>query len=159
MNPGVVDWGDGRVLAGNALLLLAAISWALGSCLYRRYSWRSPFWVQTFWQLAVSILPVGAIVLTETAGGPVRWSPELVAILAYNCIVTTALGYFLWGEGIVDDAGGNGGTSADAHPNRRFRAVNADLRRRGDSRCCAQHCINRRRNSRNPATVILTRFI
>ena len=30
--------------------------------------------------------------------GPVHWSPELVVILAYNCIVTTALGYFLWGK-------------------------------------------------------------
>src|SRR4029077_12519159 len=54
--------------------------------------------VQTFWQLAVSIVPVGAIVLIEAPGGPVHWSPELVAILAYNCIVTTALGYFLWGK-------------------------------------------------------------
>jgi drug/metabolite transporter (DMT)-like permease len=98
MNPGVVDWGDGRVLAGNALLLLAAISWALGSCLYRRYSWRSPFWVQTLWQLAVSIVPVGAVVLVGAARGLVDWSPELVTILAYNCIVTTALGYFLWGK-------------------------------------------------------------
>jgi len=98
MNPGLVDWGNGRVLAGNVLLLLAAIAWALGSCLYRQYSWRSPFWVQTFWQLAVSIVPVGALVLTEASDGAVRWSPELVAILAYNCIVTTALGYFLWGK-------------------------------------------------------------
>ena len=98
MNPGLVDWGNGHILAGNALLLLAAILWALGSCLYRRFAWRSPFWVQTFWQLAVSIVPVGAIVLIEAPGGPVHWSPELVAILAYNCIVTTALGYFLWGK-------------------------------------------------------------
>ncbi len=98
LNPGLVDWGNGRVLAGNALLLLAAIAWALGSCLYRQCSWRSPFWAQTFWQLAVSIVPVGAIVLTEGADGPVRWSPQLVAIFAYNCIVTTALGYFLWGK-------------------------------------------------------------
>jgi drug/metabolite transporter (DMT)-like permease len=30
--------------------------------------------------------------------GPVRWSPALVAILAYNCVVTTALGYFLWNK-------------------------------------------------------------
>src|SRR5215469_8957188 len=96
MNPSLVDWGNGRVLARNALLLLAAVAWALGSCLYRRYSWHSPFWVQTFWQLAVSIAPVGAIVLTEAGDGLVRSSPELVAILAYNCIVTTALGYFLW---------------------------------------------------------------
>ena len=36
MNPGLVDWSDWRVLAGNAMLLLAAMSWALGSVLYRR---------------------------------------------------------------------------------------------------------------------------
>jgi drug/metabolite transporter (DMT)-like permease len=97
MNPGLVDWGNGRILAGNTLLLLAAILWAVGSCLYR-HSWRSPFWVQTFWQLAVSIAPVGAIVLAGAAAEPVHWSPGLIAILAYNCIVTTALGYFLWGK-------------------------------------------------------------
>jgi drug/metabolite transporter (DMT)-like permease len=28
----------------------------------------------------------------------VHWSPALVAILAYNWIVTTALGYFLWNK-------------------------------------------------------------
>ena len=98
MNPGLVDWDNTRILAGNALLLLAAVAWALGSCLYRRRSWRSPFWVQTLWQLAVSVVPVGAIALIGAAGGPVHWSPGLVAILAYNCVVTTALGYFLWNK-------------------------------------------------------------
>jgi drug/metabolite transporter (DMT)-like permease len=105
MNPTLVDWRNGQVLAGNSLLLLAAFAWALGSSLYRRRLWRSSFWVQTLWQLAVSIIPVGAIVLIgaivvarPVAGGSVHWSPAVVAILAYNCIVTTALGYFLWGK-------------------------------------------------------------
>jgi drug/metabolite transporter (DMT)-like permease len=98
MNPGLVDWGNNRVLAGNSLLLVAAILWALGSCLYRRRSWRSPFWVQTFWQLAASIIPIGLMMLTGLAAGPVHWSPALIAILAYNCIVTTAIGYFLWSK-------------------------------------------------------------
>jgi len=97
MNPGLVDWGDPRIIAGNALLILAAILWALGSCLYRRRRFQSPFWAQTFWQLAVSLPPVLAIVLI-TAPGPVTWSPELVAIVLYNCVVTTALGYFFWGK-------------------------------------------------------------
>lgn len=127
MNPGLVDWGNGRTLAGNALLLLAAIVWALGSCLYRRYSWRSPFWVQTFWQLAVSVVPVGAMVLTEPSDGPVRWSPELVAILAYNWHRHDSPRLFSVGEGVVDDAGGNGRTSADADPDWRFPVVGADL--------------------------------
>lgn len=97
MNPALVAWSDPRILGGNALLLLAAILWALGSCLYRRRSFRSPFWVQTFWQLAVSTVPVAAIVMVA-APGPARWSPLLVAIVAYNCVVTTALGYFLWSK-------------------------------------------------------------
>jgi drug/metabolite transporter (DMT)-like permease len=97
MNPGLIDWSDLRMVGGNALLIGAAILWALGSCLYRQRTWRSPFWVQTFWQLAVSVLPVAAIVAIAGAG-PVRWSLGVVAIVAYNALVTTALGYFLWGK-------------------------------------------------------------
>jgi len=98
MNPGLVDWGNWRELAGNALLLLSAICWAFGSCLYRRRSWRSPIWAQTFWQLAVSTLVVAAVALPSMAAQPIRWSPELAAILAYNWVVSTALGYFLWSK-------------------------------------------------------------
>jgi drug/metabolite transporter (DMT)-like permease len=101
MNPGLVDWRDLRVLAGNALLLLAAIAWALGSCLYQRYSWRSSFWVQTHWQLAVSIVPVGIVLAIAGSGGFGHWSPAVIAILVYNCVVTTALGYFLWSKVLV----------------------------------------------------------
>jgi len=98
MNPALVDWTSPRVLGGNAMLLLAAICWALGSCLYRRHSWRTPFWTQTFWQLAVSAIVVLAFATPSVAGHPVHWSPTLVAILAYNWIFTTALGYFLWNK-------------------------------------------------------------
>jgi drug/metabolite transporter (DMT)-like permease len=98
MNPGLVDWGDGRVMLGNAMLLLAATCWALGSVLYRQRVWRTGFWAQTFWQLLVS-LPVVALVALPTAlGEEVRWSFGLGLILAYNWIVTTALGYFLWNK-------------------------------------------------------------
>jgi drug/metabolite transporter (DMT)-like permease len=98
MNPGLVDWGNWRALAGNGLLLLSAICWAFGSCLYRRRSWRSPIWAQTFWQLAVSTLVVAAVALPNMAAQPIRWSPSLIAILAYNWVVSTALGYFLWSK-------------------------------------------------------------
>lgn len=98
MNPDLVDWTSPRVLAGNAMLLVAAICWSLGSCLYRRQAWRTPFWTQTFWQLAVSTVVVLAVAGPAALGQPVHWTPALVAILAYNSIVTTALGYFLWSK-------------------------------------------------------------
>src|SRR5437763_4832139 len=98
MNPGLVDWSSGRTLLGNAFLLLAAIAWALGACLYRLRAWRSAFWTQTFWQLAVSTPVVLSFALPQMADEPVRWSVGLVAILAYNWVVTTALGYFLWAK-------------------------------------------------------------
>jgi drug/metabolite transporter (DMT)-like permease len=98
MNPGLVDWSSGRTLLGNAFLLLSAIAWAFGSCLYRRRIWRTRFWTQTFWQLVVSAPVVLAFALPQMTGEPIHWSVSLVAILAYNWIVTTALGYFLWNK-------------------------------------------------------------
>ena len=96
MNPGLVDWTNGRALLGNAFLLLSAMTWAFGSCLYRRRVWRTPFWTQTFWQLLASAPVVVAFALPQIGSEPVHWSASFVAILAYNWIVTTALGYFLW---------------------------------------------------------------
>lgn len=99
INPRLVDWSDPRILAGNGLLLLAALAWALGSCLYRRRLWRSSVWAQTFWQLAVSIVVVAvAAAIPGAVERPIRWSFGLLAILAYNWVVTTALGYFLWSK-------------------------------------------------------------
>jgi drug/metabolite transporter (DMT)-like permease len=37
-----------------------------------------------------------AFALPQITDEPIHWSVGLVAILAYNWIVTTALGYFLW---------------------------------------------------------------
>jgi drug/metabolite transporter (DMT)-like permease len=101
MNPGLVDWGNARVLGANVMLLLAAICWASGSILYRRRAWRTPFWTQTFWQLAASAAAIAAVASLAFPGElaqPVNWSAGFVAILAYNWLVTTALGYFLWNK-------------------------------------------------------------
>ena len=96
MNPGLVDWRDPREVAGNLCLVLAAVSWALGSCLYRRRLWGSGFWPQTFWQLATALPPVLVLALSVDRDWEVQWTAGVVAILVYNWVITTALGYFLW---------------------------------------------------------------
>jgi drug/metabolite transporter (DMT)-like permease len=98
MDPALVDWTDPREVAGNLLLLLAAISWALGSCLYGRRPWRSGFWAQTFWQLAVGAVTIVVPAVLLVPNWSVEWTPGFSAILAYNWTITTALGYFLWNK-------------------------------------------------------------
>ena len=98
MNPALVDWTDPREVAGNLLLLLAAICWALGSCLYGRRLWRSDFWAQTFWQLAMGAVTIVVPAIVLEPDWSVRWTPGFSAILVYNWTVTTALGYFLWNK-------------------------------------------------------------
>src|SRR5271168_1616703 len=98
MNPALDNWADRREVAGNLLLLLAAICWAVGSCLYGRRTWQSSFWAQTFWQLAVGAITIVVPTLVLEADWSVQWTPGFAAILAYNWIVTTALGYFLWNK-------------------------------------------------------------
>ena len=96
MNPALVDWSDPREVAGNFLLLLAAICWAAGSCLYGRRLWRSDFWAQTFWQLAVGAVTIVVPAIVLEPDWSIQWTPGFAAILMYNWTVTTALGYFLW---------------------------------------------------------------
>ena len=100
MNPRLVDWSNPQVLAANAMLLLSAICWGFGSLLYRRRSWRSPFWTQTFWQMLVSAAAAVllAALVSADALGPVRWSAALIAALAYNWLITMPLGYYLWNK-------------------------------------------------------------
>ncbi len=124
MNPGLVDWTSARTLLGNAFLLLAAIAWAFGSCLYRRRIWRTGFWTQTFWQLVVS----APVVLRLQLGRHDRAR------------------LFPVGEGADRDTGDDRRAGAGLDPGRRLSAVDRDLRRRDHRRCRRQHRVDRRRH-------------
>lgn len=98
LNPTLVNWSDRRVLIGNALGLAGAVTWALGACLYRRRRWQTGFWTQTFWQVLWSALICALPMWTLGARRPAVWSAALIAVLAYNTVVTTALCYWWWGK-------------------------------------------------------------
>ncbi len=153
MNPGLVDWGNRRALAGNGLLLLAAICWALGSCLYRRRQWLTSFWAQIFWQLAVSSVPVAAIALPGAVGQPIRWSPGLVAILAYNWRRDHGTRLFPVEQSLDDDVGRGRRPGAGADPGRRLPIVDLNVRGRGWWRRRGQHRADHCRHHADPAVV------
>lgn len=105
-NPALIDWSDHKALFGYGLVIAASFSWALGATLFRRRVWRTPFWTQTFWQLAVSMVFVAPLPILAGAfpGGdarPIHWSPTLLIILVYNWVAATGLGYWLWGRALV----------------------------------------------------------
>jgi drug/metabolite transporter (DMT)-like permease len=100
-NPALLDWSDRRVLLGNGLLLGSALCWAMAASLYRRRVWRTPFWTQTFWQIAVSAVAVVPLAPVLEGGGPIDWAPALLGALVYNWLIGTALCYWWWSKALA----------------------------------------------------------
>lgn len=94
-NPLAMRWTSDTT-PGIIAALIGVNSWALGAVLYRRGQWTSSFWQQTFWQTGWTALSSLPVALWLEWGRPVRWSPELIAILAYNFIFPTAIAIWLW---------------------------------------------------------------
>lgn len=99
-NPALVNWSDTNALIGSGLLLGCAASWALGATLYRRRVWRTPFWTQTLWQVGVSAVALVPLALLTESDHPIHWSPPLLAVIAYNCLIATGLCYWWWGKAL-----------------------------------------------------------
>lgn len=95
-NPALVDWGNRDVVYGNALLLLSAISWALGAVLYRHWRFTSDAWAQTAWQLLMGSLPLIAAALATESSHAIHWTRTLDFVLVFNWLAGTAFAYFFW---------------------------------------------------------------
>lgn len=102
-NPALLDWGDDAILLGNGLLLGCALSWALGATLYRRRrgGWRTPFWTQVFWQVAVSAMVTAPLAAAVEHAHPIHWTATLGLALVFNWVVATALGYWWWARSLT----------------------------------------------------------
>jgi len=94
LNPASIDWSDRNVLLGNFLLLLSAGMWAVAILHTRRHRWHlSPLQLAPF-QMALLIVP--ACFAAWAIEGPFRaeWSPQLIAMLAYNGPLATAFAFW-----------------------------------------------------------------
>ncbi len=89
-NPLAFDWSDASVVKGNALLLVAALIWALSIVHVRKHTWKASVLELTPWQILVALCIVVPLAwFSDTR--PVIWSSELVIILLYNGVMATSL--------------------------------------------------------------------
>jgi len=89
-NPLGFDWTDASVVKGNALLLVAAMVWALSILHIRKHEWKGSVLELTPWQIMVALLIVVPYAWFSNTRA-VIWSSELVLILLYNGVMATAL--------------------------------------------------------------------
>ena len=93
-NPVGFDWGDRRVLLGNGLLLFGAALWALQIVHVRTHHWVGTPLSLLPWQQTVAVLMLAPLTLVFEPGAAIRWTPESIAILAYNGPLTS--GFCFW---------------------------------------------------------------
>jgi drug/metabolite transporter (DMT)-like permease len=98
VDPAVVDWRAPGVPAGMALVLAAAVLWGLGAAYYSGRRWRASMLCQTLWQLLAASIPLTIAALAFETDLPIRPTPTLLAIMAWNWIVPTALALWAWGQ-------------------------------------------------------------
>ena len=94
-NPVGFDWGDRRVLLGNGLLLLGALLWALQIVHVRTHRWVGTPLSLLPWQQTLAVLALAPLAWLLEADVTIRWTPESIAILAYNGPLTSGLCFWI----------------------------------------------------------------
>lgn len=94
-NPFGFDWLDDSVLLGNGLLILSAMSWAIGIVHVRAHQWNGSPLSLSPWQMLVSgILLMSLSIVREDISSTV-WDANLIYVVAFVGVAATAFAY--WG--------------------------------------------------------------
>ena len=88
---------SGQFSPGLALALLAALSWALGTIVTKRWPVAAPALTIAAWQLLVGGAAAGlGMLVFEGLPVPKLLSPKVAAALSFHILGAQALAYFLW---------------------------------------------------------------
>lgn len=88
---------SGQFSPGLALALLAAVSWALGTIVTKRWPVSAPALTIAAWQLLIGGAVAGLGMLAfEGVPVPKALSPPVLAALGFHIVGAQALAYFLW---------------------------------------------------------------
>lgn len=93
-SPWEVNWHDRNALVGNALLISAAISWAIAILAARYSRWHSTPLLLLPWQLLIALVIVLVTAILFEPKPTVHWNLTLLATLFYTGIFATAFGYW-----------------------------------------------------------------
>ena len=87
----------GQLSFGLMLALFAAVSWALGTIVTKRWPVSAPALTIAAWQLLIGGLVAGVGMLVfEGVPVPKLLSPRVLAALSFHIVGAQALAYFLW---------------------------------------------------------------
>jgi len=90
-NPLALDWSDAEIVKGNAILLGAALCWAIGIVAVKRHAWRCSPLDAMPWQLLLAALPALLLALISDSGKEIIINLPSAMILLYNGPIATAL--------------------------------------------------------------------
>ena len=94
-NPSGFDWRDEAVLLGNGLLILSAMSWAIGIVHVRAHHWNGSPLSLSPWQMLVSGVVLMTLSSVREDVSTTVWDANLIYVLAFVGIAATAFAY--WG--------------------------------------------------------------
>lgn len=92
----LTDWAAVTTGPGGLLMLGAAVSWAVGTVLFKRFPLPIGGIVNTGWQMAIGGLPIviGALIIDRDRTQD--WAPGPVFALVYNMFVCFVFCYWAW---------------------------------------------------------------
>jgi len=99
-NPAAFDWGDHKAVLGNALILLAAVSWAASILHVRAHRWVSTPFQLVFWEVLLATVLLTVLACIFEGAPQVRWSWQVVGLFLYAGVIGVALAY--WAMAMVN---------------------------------------------------------
>ena len=98
-NPAAIDWRNGSLLGGQALILAAAACWAVSIVYVRGHRWLATPFQLVFWQALVATVLLTAAAWAVDGPLVVEWTPRLLGALGFAGRVGTGLA--LWASAVV----------------------------------------------------------
>ena len=87
-------WDDARALAGNALVLAAAVFWAMSILYVRRHKWVTPPFELTFWQALVATVLLAPVAWSLEGAPPLAIPARALWLLIYVGVFGIAVAYW-----------------------------------------------------------------